>query len=223
MNANTDMGFASSAAVVVLQQAAGQTQQPTEAQLQSQLRQAEQEVRKAALENARTQLEQQRAQLEAQRSTQRVIVAPAPPGTPRITITRDGQPSIVVGGGAGPVMPGTGSPDGLPQFDIPHGAVVLGLAFFVMLAFIAVGLPVARAIARRMDRRSTVSPAPAVPSDVTDRLERIEHAVESIAIEVERISEGQRFTTKLLADRGEVPAAAALATPRNDQFAGGGR
>jgi len=34
-----------------------------------------------------------------------------------------------------------------------------------------------------------------------DRMTRLEQAVESIALEVERISEGQRFTTKLLADR----------------------
>jgi hypothetical protein len=33
------------------------------------------------------------------------------------------------------------------------------------------------------------------------RLQRIEQAIEAMAIEVERISEGQRFTTKLLADR----------------------
>lgn len=34
-----------------------------------------------------------------------------------------------------------------------------------------------------------------------DRLRRIEEAVDAIAVEVERISEGQRFTTKLLAER----------------------
>lgn len=34
-----------------------------------------------------------------------------------------------------------------------------------------------------------------------ERLSRIEQAVDSIAVEVERVSEGQRFTTKLLADR----------------------
>jgi hypothetical protein len=33
------------------------------------------------------------------------------------------------------------------------------------------------------------------------RLERIEQAVDAIAVEVERISEGQRFTTKLLSER----------------------
>ena len=36
------------------------------------------------------------------------------------------------------------------------------------------------------------------------RLERIEHAVDAIAVEVERISENQRFTTKLLNDRSSV-------------------
>jgi hypothetical protein len=36
-----------------------------------------------------------------------------------------------------------------------------------------------------------------------ERLARIEQAVETIAIEVERVSEGQRFTTKLLAERAD--------------------
>jgi hypothetical protein len=36
-----------------------------------------------------------------------------------------------------------------------------------------------------------------------DRMTRLEQAVESIALEVERISEGQRFTTKLLAERAQ--------------------
>ena len=39
--------------------------------------------------------------------------------------------------------------------------------------------------------------------EVAARLERIEQALDSVAIEVERISEGQRFTTKLLSDREE--------------------
>ena len=34
-----------------------------------------------------------------------------------------------------------------------------------------------------------------------DRLRRLEQAIESIAIEVERISESQRFSAKLLAER----------------------
>ncbi len=40
-----------------------------------------------------------------------------------------------------------------------------------------------------------------------DRFRHLEQAVDAIAVEVERISEGQRFTTKLLAERLEAPPA----------------
>jgi hypothetical protein len=46
-------------------------------------------------------------------------------------------------------------------------------------------------------RRSVVAPG-------DDRLERLEQAVESIAIEVERISEGQRFLTKLQTEQQRI-------------------
>lgn len=75
--------------------------------------------------------------------------------------------------------------------------IAVPLAFFAMVATIAVGAPLARAFARRMDRDSKAN----LPPEVTSRLERIEQAVDAIAIEVERISEGQRFTTKLLTER----------------------
>ena len=37
------------------------------------------------------------------------------------------------------------------------------------------------------------------------RLARVEQAVEAIAIEIERVSEGQRYVTKLLGDRTALP------------------
>lgn len=40
-----------------------------------------------------------------------------------------------------------------------------------------------------------------VPREVTDRLEQMGQAVESIAIEVERIGEGQRFLTRVMGDQ----------------------
>jgi hypothetical protein len=43
------------------------------------------------------------------------------------------------------------------------------------------------------------------------RLERIEQAIDTVAVEVERISEAQRFTSKLLAER---TGAGAEAVPR---------
>ena len=72
------------------------------------------------------------------------------------------------------------------------------IVLFVCMAVTAIGVPVARAYARRLDREPS---RPELQPDVTARLERMEQALDSIAIEVERISEGQRFTTKLLAER----------------------
>jgi len=45
---------------------------------------------------------------------------------------------------------------------------------------------------------------------IDSRLTDMQEALEAVAVEIERISEGQRFTTKLLADRGEIPLDAAL-------------
>ncbi|HWH52693.1 MAG TPA: hypothetical protein VN651_14180 [Gemmatimonadaceae bacterium] len=44
--------------------------------------------------------------------------------------------------------------------------------------------------------------------EIVARIERLDGAVEAVAVEVERISEGQRFTTRLLAERPAVPAIA---------------
>ena len=44
----------------------------------------------------------------------------------------------------------------------------------------------------------------AAPSVTEARLARIEQAVDAIALEVERISEGQRFTTKLLSEQSQM-------------------
>lgn len=57
--------------------------------------------------------------------------------------------------------------------------------------------PVARAYARKMDRDANT----AVPEHVTARLERMEQSIDAIAEQVERIAEGQRFTTRLLAEQ----------------------
>jgi hypothetical protein len=75
------------------------------------------------------------------------------------------------------------------------------IALFVCVAAAMIGLPIARAYARRMDRGGSGDTP--LPHDVTDRLERMEQSIDSIAIEVERIAEGQRFTTKLLAERAK--------------------
>jgi hypothetical protein len=59
--------------------------------------------------------------------------------------------------------------------------------------------PLAIAIARRIWRRGGPAPVRAASREDSERLLRLEQAVDTIAVEVERISEGQRFVTQLLA------------------------
>lgn len=59
-------------------------------------------------------------------------------------------------------------------------------------------LPIVIAHTRRLWKRP--QPARALPPVTESRLERIEQAVESIAVEVERVSEGQRFVTRLMSE-----------------------
>jgi hypothetical protein len=56
-----------------------------------------------------------------------------------------------------------------------------------------------RALRAELERRNAV--------DRPEELQALSQAVEAIAIEVERIAEGQRFTTKLLSERVEGGAA----------------
>lgn len=62
---------------------------------------------------------------------------------------------------------------------------------------------VAMAIAKMVaTRRRKDLPEPTV-ARLEDRLERMELAIDAMATEVERVSEGQRFTSRLLAERQE--------------------
>ena len=70
--------------------------------------------------------------------------------------------------------------------------------FFTTAIIIVLGLPLVRAYVRRSDRVQTLSPGEA---ERDQRLARIESAIETMAVEIERISEGQRFVTRLLAER----------------------
>lgn len=85
----------------------------------------------------------------------------------------------------------------------PPDEVYLLAGLFMLVAI----LPISLAYARRIWRRSAAAVS-ALPDEVMDRLTRLDHAVDSIAVEVERIGEGQRFVTRVLADRS--PAGAAL-------------
>lgn len=95
-------------------------------------------------------------------------------------------------------------PPPFPTDVIPPGAVEMTQMFFVTVAVIAIGIPLARAFGRWLDRRG--QPPAAAPASLEPRLDRMEQAIEAIAIEVERVSEGQRFTNKLMSEMRGLPA-----------------
>ena len=188
------------AARLLLQQAQAAQAQAAQGQAAQDAAQAARDAaqagREAALEGARAAQQAQREAQRAVRDAQREMAR----------ARAEGRPSMGF-----PPFPGQG-----PQ--IPEGVVIISVAFFVVCAVIAIGFPIARAIARRMDRRGAV--APGADSDARARLERIEQAVDAIAIEVERISEGQRFTTKLLGEFRALPQPdASLAGDRGERVA----
>lgn len=95
---------------------------------------------------------------------------------------------------------GAGTPPQLP--DVPPGVQNMSIVFLICLAATIILTPLMRAFARMLDRRSA-PPSRATP-EIQGQLTRMEQAIEAIAVEVERVSEGQRFATKLLADRDKV-------------------
>ena len=79
------------------------------------------------------------------------------------------------------------------RFDMDITGIVAILSVFVFA-------PIAVAYARRIWKRGGEKVESALERDNAERLRRLESAVDSIAIEMERVSEGQRFVTKLLAE-----------------------
>jgi hypothetical protein len=78
----------------------------------------------------------------------------------------------------------------------PEEAFVLGGMFMVIVL-----LPMSIAMARRLWRRGAQVVA-TIPQELSERFSRLEQGVEAIAVEVERIGEGQRFMTKVFAEEG---------------------
>ena len=68
---------------------------------------------------------------------------------------------------------------------------------FTIFVLTPIALAFARTLWKRAGKMTTVVQ---VPVESTQRLERIEQGMEAIAIEIERVSEGQRFMTRLLSE-----------------------
>lgn len=160
-------------------------------------------VAQSALETAEQALQEARTTgVQVKPLGDRVLITmPSSDGTRRsIELSADGKALLSVDGITTTAIE---PPPVASRRGLPDGVVDIVQAFGGMIVLVVVGGPLARAFARRIDRRTTTTPA-ALPPEVSQRLAAIEQAVDSVAVEVERISEGQRFTTKLLSDRTKV-------------------
>ena len=147
-------------------------------EITQELQQSSSEASRRGLEQRLTEIDTRILEVERQLAAADLQVAQAaavpgavPPPQPRIAVP--------------PRPPSWGNP--------PEEYIALSGMFMVLVLF-----PIAIAYARRLWKRGgqVIS---AVPAHLMERLAQIEQTVESIAIEVERIGEGQRFMTRVFA------------------------
>jgi chaperonin cofactor prefoldin len=121
-------------------------------------------------------------QIEKDITTNGALLKNAPAAALIAGTSQDPDPNVII--------------DKISEKVIP---IVLIISMFVFAPF-------AIAISRFFWRRSTTTSRPALPDAETQRrLEQLQQSVDTIALEVERISEGQRFVTKVMSERERLP------------------
>jgi hypothetical protein len=130
-------------------------------------------------------------------------------GTRAVIVDRRGEVTVIGGGGqnAGPgaTIATTQNPQDIPPEvaniirEALQGAIPI---FGIMLSIVAVmfiGFPLVRAYVRRQDKKLDAGMIKA--SEVLPQIRQLQESVDAMAVELERISEAQRFQAKLMADR----------------------
>jgi hypothetical protein len=140
----------------------------------------------AASDVDRTGLDQQLAQIDQQIAMANIQLAEA-----------DAQ-VVAAASVPGAVVP---DPPSDPWRNGPPEDVVMMTIFMASLLL----FPVMIAYARRVWRRSAKVEV-TLPPQLVDRMESLERSMDAVAVEVERIGEGQRFVTQLIADRAKSAA-----------------
>lgn len=113
---------------------------------------------------------------QAARTVTVTQVPQGPPGTPMIAVNT-----------------------GFRDHDMPPRVKDVSIAFFVMVAAVMIARPLMRAFGKRIERGA--APQATIPPEMQAQMQHLMQSVDAIAIEVERISEGQRFATKILSER----------------------
>ena len=164
----------------------------TAGDLRSTLREIQQEVKKAVADEKQSKADARRAATDAKKA-QTDANAQAKQAVVQLKQAQD-QSGVIAS---------TAPPPALPD-DIPPQVMNVISMTFTFVAVLALGVPLVRVFARRLDRK-TQSLQMTGP-DFAPALRTLQESVDAMAIEVERISEGQRFTSKLLAERAALAA-----------------
>lgn len=83
--------------------------------------------------------------------------------------------------------------------DMPDNVAAIS-AVTIIFVFFPIAFAISRWIWRRAGKAPVVNAAQLSPQ-IDQRLERLEQGMDAIAIEIERVTEGQRFVTKLLSEQ----------------------
>ena len=150
-------------------------------------------------QGAREQAQAAREDAQAQRDAARERSQTGGGDRRVITITTPDGKSITLSNPSAEALAQVGIPSQSRDGPVDPGPYIVG---GISIVSAAVVLLVALTQRYRIKMRGA-GPS-ALPADLTQRLSRMEAGIESVAVEVERISEGQRFTTRLLSDRERV-------------------
>jgi hypothetical protein len=102
-----------------------------------------------------------------------------------------------------------------PPMMLGGPSQAINVTLISMTAIVATAVVATTLVRRLIARRPPVPPA--LPADTVDRIARIENAVEAIALEVERVSEGQRFVTRLMGESRPLASGAAIEARGSDE------
>jgi hypothetical protein len=130
---------------------------------------------------------------------------PAPPAaTGRIVIEKDGK-TVILDNPTPEQLRAVGMGSTQQRSGDVSGWAAVALTCAVMWGIVAIVYFVLAHRRRMAGVTNLAKPSP----DAEARMARIENAIESVAVEVERISEGQRFTTRLLSEGAAMPVGVA--------------
>lgn len=196
---------------VRVEQSAGQAAADA-AQAAQTARTAEQAARAADQARANADRMIENAIQEAERAANASVPAipappapPAPPGVPTGFRFNTDQPFTFDFQNGAILLAQDGQTRVIPLREaIPREAAQIAWAIPATLSVLLIWWPLSRAVIRWLNRKHVVNTeAAALEARLRERMESMERNIDTVAVEMERLAEGQRFTSKLLAERAE--------------------